>query len=273
MKYFNRFPVVDYDGKVAKNLLARVDFIDSSKKDIYSNFDYVLEEGAARPDVISNNYYNSPYYDWLIYLSNGVVDPYHDYYKSAQDFNSYITAKYGSSTIARRNILFYRNDWSADESLISESVYDALSSSIKKYWKPRLNNTGQIVGYERVKEDWTVSTNQIVKLVITADLDNFNIGDIVEQNGAEGTVILKNADDNSITLQHITGAFVEDVEDGIISVTVLKKNISDEEAAFWSPVSAYEYEEEQNELKRYVNIIKSSYLPDIEKQFVELIKR
>lgn len=273
MKYFNRFPVVEYDGKVAKNILARVDFIDSSKRDIYSNFDYVLEEGASRPDVISNNYYNSPYYDWLIYLSNGVVDPYHDHYRSNLDFQNYITTKYGSTTIARRNILFYRNDWSSDESLISESVYNGLQPTIKKYWKPKLNNTGQIVGYERVKEDWTVSTNQIVKLVVTADVSNFSVGDIVEQNDAQGTVILKNADDSSITLHHITGQFTANTSEGISSVTILKKNISDEEASFWSAVSAYEYEEEQNELKRYVNIIKASYLPDIEKQFVELIKR
>lgn len=271
MKYFNRFPLVDYDGKVAKNILARVDFIDSSKKDIYSNFHYVLEEGASRPDVISNNYYNSPYYDWLIYLSNGVVDPYHDYYRSAEDFQSYITTKYGSTTVARRNILFYRNDWAADESLISESVYNNLQPEIKKYWKPRLNNTGQVVGYERVKEDWTVSTNKIIKLIITSDLDNFNIGDIIQQNDAQGTVVLKNAIDNSITLQHISGTFV--AEDAITSVITLCTNIPDTEASFWAPVTAYEYEEEQNELKRYVNVIKASYLPDIEKQFVELIKR
>jgi len=273
MKYFSRFPVVEYDGQVAKNILARVDFVDASKRDIYSNFDYVLEEGASRPDIISNNYYNSPYYDWLIYLSNGTIDPYHDYYRSNEDLQKHIIAKYGSTTVARRNILFYRNDWSADESLISESVYNGLAPTIKKYWKPKLNNTGQVLGYERVKEDWTVSTNQIVKLVLTADVNNFDIGDIVSQDDAEGTVIVKNAEDNSITLQHITGTFVANTEDGILSATILKKNISDEEAAFWSPVSAYEYEEEQNELKRYVNIIKASYLPDIEKQFVELIKR
>ncbi len=52
-----------------------------------------------------------------------------------------------------------------------------------------------------------------------------------------------------------------------------KAKLLDLEASFWSPVTAYDYEEEQNELKRYVNIIKASYLPDIEKQFVELIKR
>lgn len=272
MKYFNRFPIVEYDGKVAKNILARVDFVDASKRDIYSNFDYVLEEGSSRPDVISNNYYNSPYYDWLIYLSNGTVDPYHDYYRSDENFQKYIIAKYGSTTIARRNILFYRNDWASDESLITESVYDNLQPEIKKYWKPRLNNTGQVVGYQRVQQDWMVSTNQVVRVVLTTSVDNFSVGDIVEQDDAQGTVVSKNTEENSLTLQHITGSFVAD-NDGITSVTVLKKNIPDTEASFWSAVSAYEYEEEQNELKRYVNIIKASYLPDIEKQFIELIKR
>jgi hypothetical protein len=86
-KYFNRFPLVDYNGTPAKNILARVDFTDQTKNDIYVNFDYVLQEGSTRPDILSFNYYNSSQYDWLIYMANEIVDPYHDYYKSQQDFN------------------------------------------------------------------------------------------------------------------------------------------------------------------------------------------
>ena len=84
-KYFDKFPLVNYNGVLAKNLMVKADFTETAKRDIYSNFDYVLEEGMTRPDMISNAYYNSPYYDWLIYLSNNIIDPYHDYYKSEVD--------------------------------------------------------------------------------------------------------------------------------------------------------------------------------------------
>jgi hypothetical protein len=36
-------------------------------------------------------------------------------------------------------------------------------------------------------------------------------------------------------------------------------------------VTAYDDEQEKNELKRYVNLIKKSYLPEVEKLFVELL--
>lgn len=270
-RYFSKFPLVDYNGTPAKNLLARVDFTDQTKKDIYSNFDYVLEEGRSRPDILSYDYYNSSQYDWLIYLSNNVIDPYHDYYKSQGDLVKHITAKYGTISSARRKILFYRNDWASDESLIPESVYNSIDNKIQKYWKPKLNNTNQVLGYERVKEDWIVSTNKIIRIVISEDVTNFSEGDIIKQGNAEGTVVSINIDDSSIILQHITGTFT--ATDGITSITLLKQNIDEIEEAFWAPVDAYSYEEEQNELKKYINVIKASYLPDIEKLVTELLRQ
>jgi hypothetical protein len=52
-------------------------------------------------------------------------------------------------------------------------------------------------------------------------------------------------------------------------VNVLSVNIPTAETSFWSRVSAYDYEQEKNELKRYVNLIKKTYLPEVEKLFVE----
>lgn len=273
-RYFTRFPLVDYNGVPAKNILARVDFTDQTKKDIYANFDYVLQEGTSRQDILSFNYYNSAQYDWLINLTNNVVDPYHDYYMSASDFKNYINGKYDSIESARTKILFYRNDWAPDESLISETVYENLQPNIKKYWKPKLNNTNQIVGYERVKEDWTVSTNRIVQLTVNVDISEFQIGDIIRQENtdAEGTLVTKDVDTNVLIVQHISGAFVEETT-GIVGVTILKENIPVTEELFWAAVDAYEYEEEQNELKRYISLIKAGYLPDVEKLFIEQLKK
>jgi hypothetical protein len=274
-RYFNRFPLVDYNGTPAKNILARVDFTDQTKKDIYVNFDYVLQEGTTRPDILSFNYYNSSQYDWLIYMANKIVDPYHDYYKSQSDFKNYIIGKYGSAEIARNKILFYRNDWAPDESLITEAVYDGLISDIKKYWKPKLNNTFQIIGYERVKEDWTVSTNRIVQLTVTIDISDFEVDDIISQpsTNASGVLVSKDVDAGILIVQHVEGSFTVSAVDYISAVTVLNENITSAEQNFWAPVYAYEYEEEQNELKKYITMIKSSYVPDVEKSFIEQLKQ
>jgi hypothetical protein len=52
-RYFSRFPLVDYNGTPAKNILARVDFSEETKRDIYSNFDYVIQDDLIRPDFLS----------------------------------------------------------------------------------------------------------------------------------------------------------------------------------------------------------------------------
>lgn len=274
-RYFSRFPLVDYNGTPAKNILARVDFTEETKRDIYSNFDYVIQDDLIRPDYLSYTYYDSSQYDWMIYLSNNIVDPYHDYYLSAEDFQKYIIGKYGTLSSARDKVMFYRNDWSSDESLIPESTYDSLQPEIKKYWKPRLSANNQIAGYERVKDDWVVSTNKILELVLTVDPTSFVVGDIITQSstGAKATVVFIDTVRNSVVVQHVEDEFVVDESEGLLEVNVLKVNISDTEINFWSKVTAYDYELEKNELKRYVNLIKKSYLPEVEKLFIEYMNR
>lgn len=274
-RYFDRFPVVDYDGKIVKNILARVDFTEQSKKEIYSNFQFTLEEGFERPDLLSYNYYGSSQFDWMIYLTNNIVDPYYDYYKSTEDFKKYIDNKYGSTANARVIIKFYRNGWHTDERLITVAQFEALQAdetlNLRKYWKPKLTNIGAILGYERIKEDWVVSTNKIVLLSLTVSPSSFVIGDRVSQTstGAYATVDFIDTENKTLTVKHVSGTFVANTAEGISAAKLLKQNISDAEASYWYAVNAYEEEQEVNEMKKNVTLLKSSYLAETEKQFIQ----
>lgn len=274
-RYFDRFPIVDYAGKIAKNILTRVDFTEQSKKEIYSNFQFTLEEGYERPDLLSYNYYGSSQFDWMIYLTNNIVDPYYDYYKSTEDFRKYIDNKYGSTANARVIIKFYRNGWHTDERLITPAQYEALQAdetlNLRKYWKPKLSNIGAILGYERIKEDWVVSTNKIILLSLTTTPSAFVVGDRVSQTstGAYATVDFIDTENNTLTVKHVSGTFAVNTSEGISAVTPLKQNISDAEASYWYAVNAYEEEQEVNEMKKNVTILKSSYLAETEKQFIQ----
>lgn len=274
-RYFDRFPVVDYDGKIVKNILARVDFTEQSKKEIYSNFQFTLEEGFERPDLLSYNYYGSSQFDWMIYLTNNIVDPYYDYYKSTEDFKKYIDNKYGSTANARVIIKFYRNGWHTDERLITVAQFEALQAdetlNLRKYWKPKLTNIGAILGYERIKEDWVVSTNKIVLLSLAVSPSLFVIGDRVSQTstGAYATVDFIDIENKTLTVKHVSGTFVANTAEGISAVKLLKQNISDAEASYWYAVNAYEEEQEVNEMKKNVTLLKSSYLAETEKQFIQ----
>lgn len=272
-RYFDRFPVIDYDGVIAKNILSRVDFTDQTKKEIYSTFQFTLEEGFERPDILSYNYYGSSQFDWMIYLTNNIVDPYYDYYRPAEDFKKYIDDKYGSVTNARVKTLFYRNNWHMDERLITIAEYESLTTNVKKYWKPKLANTGAIIGYVRMQEDWVVSTNKIIQLSLSSSVAAFVAGDRIIQTstGAYAEIAFVDAENSILTVQHVYGEFVVNEEDGVTEVVLLQQNISDEEASYWYPVNRYSQEQEDNELKRNITVLKSSYLAEVEKQFIQQI--
>lgn len=274
-KYFDKFPLVDYGGIPSKNILAKVDFTEETKRDIYSSFDYVLDEDGTRGDLLSYAYYNSSKYDWLVYLTNGIVDPYHDFHMTTSNFDSYIQEKYNSIYGARETILFYRNNWAPDESMISENLYETMTMNIKKYYRPVISSTNQILGYVRRQDDWTSSTNKIIELTMdTSDL-YFSDGQIIKQtsSNASGTVV--QTDSDKLIVQHVSGAFEPgplDSDASIVSVKTLAQLIPDEEAPFWAPVSAYDHEAEKNSVKRYISLIKSSYLPDVDKLLTQQLK-
>jgi len=276
-RYFDRFPVVDYDGNVAKNILARVDFTDKTKRDIYSTFQFTLEEGFERPDLLSYNYYGSSKFDWMIYLTNNIVDPYYDYYKSAEDFNSYVATKYGSNSNARSITLFYRLNWHEDERTITTQQYDSLvaneTTNTQKYWKPKLTNTGAVIGYERLKEEWMVSTNKVLSLSLTVAPSEFEVGDRVSQTstGAFATIDYIDLENNRLTVKHVSGTFAVNEAEGISEIKVLSQNIPEAETEYWYAVNAYDDEKEKNELKRNIVVLKSSYLAEVEKQFIQQI--
>jgi hypothetical protein len=211
----------------------------------------------------------------MIYLTNNIVDPYYDYYKSTEDFKSYIETKYGSNSNARAITLFYRLNWHEDERTITVQQYEALvadeTANARKYWKPKLTNTGAVIGYERIKEDWTVSTNKVLSLSLTVSPSGFAVGDRVTQTSTEAyaTIDYIDLENNRLTVKHVSGSFAVNEAEGIKEITLISQNIPEAETEYWYAVNAYEDEKETNELKRNVFVLKSSYLAETEKQFIQ----
>jgi hypothetical protein len=299
-KYFDKFPVVTYDGQPVKNIMARVRFSENTKNDPTSFIPYRVEGATIRPDLIADRYYNDSYLDWIYYYSNEVVDPYHDIVKDEQQFLDYIKVKYESTTHARDIILFYRNNWVSDTSKLTTYQYDNLPNTLRKYYNPEIDYFNNVSGYVRKQIDWTVSTNRIRVLTVNYVSDINRIGDIFLQyyNGtyvAEGTLIAFDVDTNTFTFNNITGEFIATAGNYLVAkyggignpvvsavVNPCKKlvngvltdtdNISSEEAAYWAPVSAYDYEQEMNEEKRNVQLLRSSLKSNADAQLTKLLR-
>lgn len=292
-KYFDKFPIVSYKGNPVRNILARTMFSDATKKNAANFVLQKLDESAMRADLISEKYYDSPYYDWLLYYSNDVVDPYHDVFKKDVDLNKHLIAKYGSFSYARDLILYYRNNWFGGyNETLGVSQYDALPIDIKKYYTAEINFYNQITGYTRKRVDWTVSTNKIRSLVV--DSTNFAIiGDIFEQYDSSNEMVARaqlvslDTTNNIMTFKHIVGGFITSANNYIKSKYINTRvkytvssvynpsttdNIPDSEAAYWEPVTAYDYELETNEKSRNIYLLRRSQKSKAEEQLNNLLR-
>lgn len=94
MAYFKNFPKIEYNGTTVRNIILKSAIISDvfSKKSAF--YPYIIQEGM-RPDMVANEVYGSPFYDWVVYFSNSVVDPYYDWPLTSNDLDTYIQKKYG----------------------------------------------------------------------------------------------------------------------------------------------------------------------------------
>jgi hypothetical protein len=103
MSYFKYFQteVVDFSqfGEEPKEYLIS-DIITNVrvKADIFKNIvyyqDYDIKDGET-PEMISENFYGSPYYHWVIMLTNERYDYIEDFPMTTVTLEAYIDAKYG----------------------------------------------------------------------------------------------------------------------------------------------------------------------------------
>lgn len=104
--YFRRVPDFDYVSRVAdkknigdyipvKNLFKRVKLSD----DIFSNLQYFTKYqiiGDERPDNVAYKVYGDESLDWIVLLSNNIIDVRQEWPMPQSSFENYILKNYGS---------------------------------------------------------------------------------------------------------------------------------------------------------------------------------
>lgn len=132
MSFFTHFPKVTYDGKEVINILTRTKLNKQAVIDTSGLIDFVLKDGD-RQDIVSYLAYRDALQAWVVNYANDVVDPYHDWYLSTDDFNSYIEKKYGSIPTAMNQVTGYKvtspsgDDRNVDhyEVIVNEETFEA----------------------------------------------------------------------------------------------------------------------------------------------------
>lgn len=252
-------------------------------KNLAVYYPYTIAEGE-RPDQIAEHYYEDAEYDWVIYFSNSITDPYHEWPKDSNQFNEMMKAKYGSVANSQLQTAYYRVNYEQDESVISPAAYDALNIGQKKYWAPILGYNEQIINYQRKELDLIADTNQIVSLVGTFT-DVPVTGAVVKQEllypptTMFGTVAFANT--STVMLKHITGTWMPgimsyagnnvSISATIDTATVVNQCIPISEVGYWTPVSFYDVDAEENEKKKHIRLLSSNYINLIERDMKELL--
>jgi len=83
------------DQNVIKNIYRRVSVRDDLAKYIFAYDDYIVRDGE-RPDNVSNTFYDTPDYDWVIILCNRYTNIYEEWPMDTNTLDDYLERKYGT---------------------------------------------------------------------------------------------------------------------------------------------------------------------------------
>ena len=283
-RYFEKFPLTDYNNVPSINITKRVAFNENVKNFVTAFYTHTIPLGE-KIEHIAYNYYDDVDYDWLIYHANDIVDPYYEVPISTEELDELIANKYGSTVIARRKTIHYKNNYESDVQALSTAGYQALTSGQKKYWQPVLSQFG-IANYERAPIDFIASTNKIESFDLVTSSGTFLDDEVVVQsldNTAFAQVSWSNT--SNMVIRHVRGDFSGNTNFSIVgeesgatatvnaaSYVLLNEVIPADEQVYYSPVSLYDYEEELNESKRDIYLVQDTYSEKLNDQLKELLK-
>lgn len=283
-RYFEKFPLTEYNGIPALNIVKRVAFNERVRNFITAFYTHTMPTDEKYENV-AFDYYDDVDLDWLIYHANDIIDPYYQRPLSYDDFDNYIISKYQSIPRAKRKTIYYKNNYEGSDEILSLSAYVSKPAQEKKYWQPVLSQLG-IAGYERSQEDFIVSTNKIETFDLVTSTGTFIKDEIIVRDDDDSSFAeIATSNNTNLIIQHVRGDFsantnytITGEESGATatvnaaSFQLLQNVISEGEQVYYSPVSFYEYEEELNEQRREIYLVDSSYATNINEQLKNLLR-
>lgn len=275
--YFQKLPVINYNGQACRDISRSARIKPNSKNQI-SLFHPVEVDAGFRVDNLAEAYYEDPEMDWMIWLANDIIDPYYQWYLSEREFENHILSKYGDYASAQKKIKYYRTNWQKlDENITIQHYEDVLPKEMKKYYTPVFSKNNKIISYVRKQEDWITNTNRIIKFDIdNGPFQNNEIVDIKYAGNIIGTGEVITSNTSTVFIHHVSGnttansSLIREIigeESGISANTNLSNtiqiNISDKEVIYWDAVSWLEWETELNEYNKNLYVINSNYALDL----------
>jgi len=293
-QYFQRFPKITYSNSTAIDITRRAAISNNTLSNPYL-FSPVTIDRGQRSDQLARQYYGDPYQEWLIFLTNNIIDPYSSWYMNPNEFSDYIIQKYGSLTLPQQKVKYYQNNWALYPGAIDLATYLSLDISLLKYYQPLLDGYGNIYAYNRVQEDWLINTNHLVSYTFSNTIPQFidnEIVNVIFDANSSGNGQVVSCTNNILNIQHVIGYYIppnNQINAASFSITGTESNsfisvsnnddiiynaydtISAEEDVYYSPITEYAYEYQKNEDNKILQIMQSSYVPQVSKSLSKII--
>ena len=287
--YFENFKILQYSNSFCRSIISRSTLTKEALKTTTTFYPYEAKEGD-RPDIVSHLYYGKPSSEWLLFFANDIIDPYFDFYLSQEQLTQHINSKYNGLARAQSYIRHYEVNWLADDSRKTVAQYNALTSSssvnLKQYWQPVVDSLDRVIYYVRKPMDTTLNTNKVISCqTLSLNVASNYISDEIVYQVNSGIVSARgeimNIDGNTIYIKNIQGNFVNslpligqesDYSTSITNISVVVENIPLQEMAYWSPVSFYDYEFNENEKRKSMQVVDRNYLDVAENNLKKLMK-
>lgn len=288
-KYFDKFQIINYANTAARNITQRAVVLNSVYNSPIFYYAYDIQQGE-RADNISDRYYKDEYMDWILRLTNKVIDPYYDWYLDETTFKDFVAKKYGSYSAAMSKVKYYRNNWYSYPDPIDQVLYDSLDDNLKKFYDPVYSDvyySTTPLGYKRKQVDWKKTTNNIVRYNCNgASFSADEIVDVYRDNERLGGGQVCAKSNTSLTIQHTSGVVTEDAgvftftvrgressaNQAYTNATLVISNIPATEINYWEPVYAFDYENEINENNKSIQVLKSEYSGQIATELKRLME-
>jgi len=146
---FKNWPTVSYDlkknGKPLEltNITLRYKINELLRNKSIIMYEYNVQDGE-RADIIAYKYYDDTSLDWIIYLTNNIIDPQFEWPHDDQSFKRFLTQKYGSpqtakqthhayEKILRPQSVFFDGTVVAEKRVVvDQETYDATSPTLRR---------------------------------------------------------------------------------------------------------------------------------------------
>ena len=246
--FFDKFPLIPYQitgvkyssFQSVRNLLFRTSIIREALSNSSSYMRYIIRDGDT-PEILASKIYGDPQAHWMILYANNMIDAQYDWPMTSSVFPKYIADKYRSMA-------------EADRLPVEEQDLPPLEDYEVIAWTQDLTNEESVHHYEKVirLENQSAQVTTETRFVINKSRLT---DDALTEDGAE--------------IPHDyyegTGALADVQDVTPINLTVDGQTLI--ETVYRNAVTYYDYEEELNEAKRTIRIIKKEYYTQINTEF------